>query len=176
LGELGNDKIVVRLGGIYALEGVMNTSKQYHQPVLEALCAFVRDGTKTDTGIQASLTVGRRAAGTGVVDLTGAHIPKANLLNADLTGATLNGAKLSGADLLDANLTDARLTDAILNGANLTDARLTGAGLNNANLLNAQLTRANLTGANVDQSQLDKAACSGAGTRLPSFLTLKPCH
>ena len=30
------------LGGIYALEGVMNNSAQYLQPVLEALCAFVR--------------------------------------------------------------------------------------------------------------------------------------
>jgi hypothetical protein len=53
-----------RLGGIYALEGVMNTSEQYHQPVLEALCAFVRDRTTTETGggppatdIQAALTV-----------------------------------------------------------------------------------------------------------------------
>jgi hypothetical protein len=34
-----------RLGGIYALEGVMNTSEQYHRLVLEALCAFVRDRT-----------------------------------------------------------------------------------------------------------------------------------
>src|SRR5207248_6995898 len=66
-------KVVVQLGGIYALEGVMNTSEQYHQPVLEALCAFVRDGTKTETGdgppatqIQAALTViGRRASGIG---------------------------------------------------------------------------------------------------------------
>jgi len=42
----------------------MNTSEQYHQPVLEALCAFVRDGSQTVTGdkrsttdIQAALTV-----------------------------------------------------------------------------------------------------------------------
>jgi hypothetical protein len=74
LGEPG-DKLVVRLGGIYALEGVMNTSEQYHQPVLEALCAFVRDGTKAQTDqrppatdIQAALTViGRHAVGTGIV-------------------------------------------------------------------------------------------------------------
>ena len=45
--QLGNkDAVVVRLGGIYALEGVMNNSDQYHQAVLEALSAFVRDGTK----------------------------------------------------------------------------------------------------------------------------------
>ena len=44
--QLGNNKMVVRLGGIYALEGVMNGSEQYHQPVLEALSAFVRESTK----------------------------------------------------------------------------------------------------------------------------------
>jgi hypothetical protein len=68
--QLGSDKTLVRLGGIYALEGVMNNSEQYHQPVLEALTAFVRDGTRTETGdgppttdIQAALTViGRRKA------------------------------------------------------------------------------------------------------------------
>jgi hypothetical protein len=73
--QLGSDKLVVGLGGIYALEGVMNTSEQYHQPVLEALCAFVRDGTKAQTDqrppatdIQAALTViGRHAVGTGIV-------------------------------------------------------------------------------------------------------------
>jgi hypothetical protein len=62
---LGNKEgLLQRLGGIYALEGVMNTSKEYYQPVLEALCAFVRDGTKNGTAagplitdIQAALTV-----------------------------------------------------------------------------------------------------------------------
>ena len=28
----------------------MNTSEEYHKPVLEALSAFVRDGTRTETG------------------------------------------------------------------------------------------------------------------------------
>src|SRR6195952_3243277 len=62
--QLGSDKLTIRLGGIYALEGVMNTSLQYHQPVLEALCAFVREGTigmvingAPATDIQATLTV-----------------------------------------------------------------------------------------------------------------------
>jgi hypothetical protein len=35
----------MRLGGIYALEGVMNTSEQYHGSVLEGLSAFVRENT-----------------------------------------------------------------------------------------------------------------------------------
>jgi hypothetical protein len=67
--QLGNEKTVVRLGGIYGREGVMNTSEQYHQPVLEALNAFVREGTRTEKGdeppatdIQAALTVIERLA------------------------------------------------------------------------------------------------------------------
>ena len=49
---LGNkdNHIQQRLGGIYALEGVMNTSQEYHVPVRDALCAFVSDGTKSATG------------------------------------------------------------------------------------------------------------------------------
>jgi hypothetical protein len=87
--QLGSDKPVVRLGGIYALEGVMNTSEQYHQPVLEALCAFVRDNTRNKKGegpptteIQAALTVIGRRNPIGTEkrpDLANAHIPKAVL-------------------------------------------------------------------------------------------------
>ena len=55
----------------------MNTSEQYHGPVLEALCAFVREHTiekivskQPATDIQAALTViGRRAEGRGTLDL-----------------------------------------------------------------------------------------------------------
>ena len=48
--QLGSDKLVLRLGGIYALEGVMNTSEQYRRPVFEALtasCAKVIRRTRT---------------------------------------------------------------------------------------------------------------------------------
>jgi uncharacterized protein YjbI with pentapeptide repeats len=62
---------VGRLGGIYALEGVMNNSTQYHRPVLEALCAFVREGTQHETG----------------ANLTGANLSDAVLIRANLNGA-----------------------------------------------------------------------------------------
>ena len=42
--QLAGGKMEMRLGGIYALEGVMNApNSPYRVPVLEALCAFVRD-------------------------------------------------------------------------------------------------------------------------------------
>jgi uncharacterized protein YjbI with pentapeptide repeats len=201
--QLGNDKVVVvRLGGIYALEGVMNTSEQYHQPVLEALSAFVRDSTRTATGdgppvtdIQAALTViGRRKAiGTGNPNLAHANIPKANLYSADLSGANLSGADLSGAVLRGADLGSAHLYGADLNGADLGSADLSGADLGIATLTRANLSGANLSGAflggaflgsanlsganlgsaTVSQEQLDKAC--GTNVKLDPGLTLKPC-
>jgi pentapeptide repeat protein len=175
--QLGSNVIVVRLGGIYALEGVMNNSDQYHQAVLEALSAFVREGAKQrptepptaeqptplpttplPTDIQAALTViGRRVAGEGAValsgaDLSGANLTRARMLGADLASADLRSANLSGAnliraDLLDANLISANLRDANLSGAQLPYADLAYANLSGAHLSDARLIDANLTGA-----------------------------
>jgi hypothetical protein len=151
--QLAGKEMAMRLGGIYALEGVMNASAQYHRPVLEALCAFVRDGTtrgsieektvekgkptppvpenvkdtekKPAIDIQAALTViGRRKSGPGMVDLAKANIPSADLTMANLIGANLIGANLNGANLIGANLNGANL-----NGADLTSAHLNGAYL-----------------------------------------------
>ena len=93
--QLGSARIDVRLGGIYALEGVMNTSREYHQPVLEALCAFVRESTggmivskQPASDVQAALTViGRRSNGPGEVNLAGAKISGADFRGANLSHA-----------------------------------------------------------------------------------------
>jgi uncharacterized protein YjbI with pentapeptide repeats len=169
--QLGSDTVVVRLGGIYALEGVLNTSEQYHQPVLEALCAFVRDGTRNETGdapatdIQAALTViGRRVViGTMVtnrVDLGGAHIPKVRLMGADLTIGDLSFANLSGANLNQAVLNTASLYAALLQGTHLSGANLTAAQLQEADLSRADLGFANLTGAHLNHTNLTGANLS----------------
>jgi hypothetical protein len=83
--QLASDKIAMRLGGIYALEGVMNPSErpeQYRGPVLEALCAFVREYTigktvseKPAIDIQAALTVIGRRKGSELPDLAKVRIP-----------------------------------------------------------------------------------------------------
>ena len=118
--QLAGKETTMRLGGLYALEGVMNTSSEYHQSVLEVLCAFVREGTigmivneTPATDIQAALTViGRRKEGAGRVDLSRAMVPRANLSRANLSGADLRGADLSGAFLFGAKLTQAELDQA----------------------------------------------------------------
>jgi uncharacterized protein YjbI with pentapeptide repeats len=175
--HLASDKIVMRLGGIYVLEGVMNTSEQYHRPVLETLCAFVRESTigkivpkdKPTTDVQAALTViGRRIKGSGAVDLANVSIPGANLeSHADLSGANLSGTDLSGANLGNADLTGARLTNANLSGtklfgANLSGTDLSGANLGNADLFGARLIKANLGNADLTGARLTKADLSRA--------------
>jgi hypothetical protein len=180
--QLASDKVPMRLGGIYALEGVMNASAQYYQPLLEALCAFVRDGTVGKTGergpandIQAVLTViGRRNNGGNVdlrfanlraADLQGANLSGANLFQANLTFAALDSANLTGTSLIGADLTDAHLV-----GANLTNASLRGEVYFSlrehhsvaANLIGANLRDVNLSGVDLSLINLTGADLSGA--------------
>jgi uncharacterized protein YjbI with pentapeptide repeats len=182
LEQLASDKIAMRLGGIYALDGVMNTSErpeQYRGPVLEVLCAFVREYTigktvseKPAIDIQAALTVIGRRKGQELPDLakvniSGANLSGANLRGADLDSAYLNsaylsGASLSGANLLGANLTGANLTGANLSRVDLTGADLTGANLGLADLNGGYLSGANLSGANLSRANLRSADLSGA--------------
>jgi len=183
--QLASDKMAMRLGGIYALEGVMNASErpeQYRGPVLEMLCAFVREYTigktvskKPAIDIQAALTVIGRRKGQELPDLAEVNIPGANLSGANLSGADLesahlnsaylSGANLSGANLLGANLSGANLTSAKLSRVDLTGANLSGANLGLADLNGAYLSSANLSGANLSGANLRGADLTGANLR-----------
>ena len=183
--QLASDKMAMRLGGIFALEGAMNTSErpeQYRGPVLEMLCAFVREYTigktvskKPAIDIQAALTVIGRRKGQELPDLAEVNIPGANLSGANLRGADLDsadlnsaylsGAYLSGANLLGANLSGANLTSAKLSRVDLTGANLSGANLGLADLNGAYLSSANLSGANLGGANLTGADLSGANLR-----------
>lgn len=195
--QLASDKITMRLGGLYALEGVMNTPSDYHQPVLEALCALVRENTtkgvvndKPATDIQAALVVvGRRiarskepimAARLDDVNIPGAQLVEADLSYTDLTDVNLNGANLNRANLRSAFPVGAHLRGTFLMASNLTDALLWRADLNGADLRGADLKDADLTGAdlsnakNLDQAQFDQTC--GRPKALPPGLALdKPC-
>ena len=173
--NLGSPSVDVRLGGIYALQRIMQDSPRDQPTVVAVLCAFVRDNgsaaaaksahpsasphissapSPPPTDIKAALTVvGTRNiahdGSTTVFDLTNVDLSGMNLTGEPLTGANLTGADLTGADLTGADLTRADLTRADLAGAYLLFANLAGAFLLDANLAGAYLTGANLTGANL---------------------------
>jgi uncharacterized protein YjbI with pentapeptide repeats len=191
IAQLGDEKLDVRIGGIYALERVARDSAKDHPTVMEVLTAFIREHSReplpspdaggqerarsTRPDVRAAVTViGRRDAKRDIqpIDLTGgdlgdatlteAKLTGAKLDGADLTGADLTGAQLGGADLTRANLTRANLTDADLTRANLTGAHLPGADLTGAQLGGAALGGADLTGAHLTRAHLTRALLGGA--------------
>jgi Pentapeptide repeats (8 copies) len=177
--QLGSEKIVVRLGGIYALEGVMNTSEQYHQPVLEGLSAFVRDGTRTeitDAGRAESRAI---VVGSPVRPRTsrGEPAPKINLKfrgppTTDIQAAlTVIGRRkligtarpdLASAQIPNSDLSEAQLAEAILVAADLRAANLSHGDLRKADLAYANLSGANLGGANLEGASPYAADLRGA--------------
>ncbi len=178
--HLGSSSIAVRLGGIYALQRIMQDSPPEEPSVVAVLCAFVRN--HGSTGITRLQSLGRphslmvsgppsdiQTALTVIVNRPHGHHPQidldttVDLRGADLAGAQLPNAYLSYADLAGTNLTRADLADAYLKHALLTAANLTHATLNDdaylgyANLTDATLTRANLTDADLSHANLTRA-------------------
>jgi hypothetical protein len=185
--QLGSDNLDVRIGGIYALEGIAVESARHHPTVMEVLAAFIREHSReqgpapeeedaarprhrgTQPDVQAALTViGRRAAARDrqPIDLKGADLTRADLTGAHLGGATLRRAVLTSADLTRAiltraDLTRANLTWAALPGANLSGANLSGSGPNPF-LYPAGLTREMLRGAILKAAVLTDADLTNA--------------
>ena len=188
--NLGSPSVDVRLGGIYALQRIMQDSPRDQPTVVAVLCAFIRDHAPATakrvfsppatahppTDIQAALTVvtTRNIANDGsatFVDLNhtkliGARLSGATLIRADLIGADLTNADLTYADLTRANLGYADLTGADLGYADLTNAKLPHADLTytrfiDATLTNAFLFRADLTGADLTRADLTGADLTG---------------
>jgi hypothetical protein len=183
-------KMVVRLGGIYALERIAAESERDHWPIMEVLCTYVRNvapkrekqassqrpnssvDEHPEADVQAILTVlGRRDSkyerlgqylNLSDTNVTGAYLSGANLRRAYLSGANLGRADLSGADLSGAYLSDADLSGASLVGATLSAAYFGGANLRGADLSGAYLRGAYLSGAYLGEAHLLKANLRGA--------------
>jgi len=183
------DKLDVRLGGIYALERIANDSRSDRGAIIEILTAYVR-GHAASAGpgddpagpplrvraadLQAAMTVlGRRAASAddppvmqlGGIDLRGASLGGADLRMADLSATDLSGSSLRAADLRAANLERARLARADLREANLGGTRLEQADLREAELVGADLTDADLQRAGLRAADLRRSLLRRADLR-----------
>ena len=175
--QLGSKELDVRIGGIYALEGIARDSARDHPTVMEVLTTFVRERSReqwpppgsprttwvawrgrfraggreqerfTRPDVQAAVTVLGRRDARR--DIRPIHLKGADLTGADLTGANLGGADLTEATLRDADFTRADLTGATLRDADLTRADLTDATPRSADLGGADLTDATLRSVNL---------------------------
>ncbi|MER5883705.1 pentapeptide repeat-containing protein [Streptomyces sp. NPDC001941] len=183
LERLGSPEVYVRIGGILALEQIVQDApEQAATDAARVLGHFIRDRApkarptgapdepegeglpeRPAADVQAALTaLTRPESRTHVdarerLDLAGLHLAGADLGHADLTGARMTDATLAGADLLGATLTGADLRR-----ATLTRTGLAGATLTKACLVGATLTRADLRGATLTRTDLWDATLTGA--------------
>lgn len=137
VGNLGEDKIDVRLGGIYALQRIMQDSRRDQPTIANVLATYIRThtakppakGQDIPADVHAALSVlltrDTTRDDTFLLDLHAAKLPNIDISvlpaepTRDLTGANLSKANLSDADLSGANLSG-NLFDADLSGANLS--------------------------------------------------------
>ncbi len=143
---LGDEKLEVRLGGIYALERIASDSAKDQSAVTEVLSTYVREHApwnenaaqpqRIRADVQAILTVLARRAWANDEEqsldlhetaLSTAYLPFASFQRAYLYEANLRGAMLYRANLQGAWLWKAHLHNAILEGAHLEGADLTAA-------------------------------------------------
>jgi uncharacterized protein YjbI with pentapeptide repeats len=179
LGQHGQDKLDVRLGGIYALERIARESAEDHMPIMEVLTAYLREHARVQSAgavgplhpehqarstdadqpprlradVQAIATVlGRRPD-----ERRRQEQGRLDLQEVDLRLANLHRAHLEEADLSDAHLERADLRDAHLERANLYRVHLEEAVLREAHLEEALLYRAHMEGAVLTYARLEGA-------------------
>jgi len=179
--QLGKEDLELRIGGIYALEGLARTSESEYWPIMEILTAFVRERASAAKNqppkdppprfapdIQAALDVIARRrhnykdGESQRLDLRGTDLRRANLAGAKLAGAILSEVRFEEANLAGIGLQEAILRAAHLEQANLADAKMQGAFLLNTSLNGARLRNANLQGAFLSGARFDGADLLGA--------------
>lgn len=149
---LGSDVLSVRLGGIYALQRLANEHPQeYHVPIMQLLCAFVRHPTRdqselaepaannSESGHEDNRDDAHTFAREDVYAVT-QIIRTRNRRVIRLEDEAGYALDLRGADLRRSDFRDSHLPR-----SDLRLARLSGAQLINADLSGARLQRADLS-------------------------------
>ncbi len=182
IAQLGDPKLEVRLGGIYALERIARDSPRDHWTIMDVLTAYVRNNAPwKEEARPAQPSPGAAAAAqAGAESSPAAAIKPRTDIQAILTvigrrpekarkeerkndhGLDLSGTNLRGADLTNAHLERVNLRDAHVGGANFRDAHLERASLLKAHLTMTLLHFAHLDGANLWYAHLEGAFLSDA--------------
>jgi hypothetical protein len=165
--QLGSEQIVVRIGGIYALERLARNSAADAGAVAELLCSYIRQHSPRAAGgavqdpssVPDHLELRAADVRTALFVLKKGTIrPEGDeplrLLGTDLQRAGLDSARLAGVDLQGADLRWAWLRWARLDGADLSHADLRGAHLEGASLAGAEMTGALLQGTHLAGTSL----------------------
>jgi uncharacterized protein YjbI with pentapeptide repeats len=174
--QIGDDKLEVRLGGLYALERIAKDSPKDHWTVMEILSAYVREKAKkkeepaknTPNTRKEIVNISNEKETVTNGDIYEVYQSKEPIkIATDVQAAltiigrrkteqdpktdkiNLSGTDLSGADLSKSNLSGANLRKTNLIGTNLTKSNLTGIDLTDADLANADLSDSSLSQAKI---------------------------
>jgi hypothetical protein len=165
------------MGGIYTLEQIMNTGTKYHWPVIQSLCAYVRQSAPVSASdplrparavrgdVQAALTVlGRRnreyereASGATLTEFFRRIVVDKNFI------AALGGHMCDPLmDLEEANLSYANLTGTSFSSANFSGSRMRFCRLILADLGHADFSHTDLAGTTLAINVMTGAKFDGA--------------
>ncbi len=165
---LGSSVLSVRIGGVYALKRLAEDRPQeYHVPVMELFCAFLRDPTRYGDGTEQpppqwhplrgdvqeviSAICERKDAGIEYERIRNFRL---DLHRVDFSETDLSKGTLTHADLREANFAYASLNQTDLSNATLWRTDLIAANLSDAHLFNADLSEAILEGADLSGAEL----------------------
>ncbi|MER5916442.1 pentapeptide repeat-containing protein [Streptomyces sp. NPDC001982] len=190
LERLGSTETYVRLGGVLALEQIVQDAPEQSTHAAQVLSHFVRDrvpARPSDAAVwpdsDPETSTGRSSGEQETRDGDSAELPERPYadvqaaltaltrpasrthvdteLRLDFAGLHLHGATLIGADLTDADLEEADLAYATLFEANLTGANLIGTNFYRARMSDAIFTKACLEGANLNNVVLRETNLRG---------------
>jgi uncharacterized protein YjbI with pentapeptide repeats len=182
LGSDGEEKIHIRLGGIYALEQIAKDSPQnYHWTIVEILSAFIREKqsinllAKSDGELRSlpshapifKVPVDVRTALTVLGNRNIKEDPEGKII--DLKRVILTRVDIQKSQFPKADFSGAYLQNANLDGANFSEANLSNANLLGSNIIDADLTKSRLAGAILHGSSLNNSKFNKAnfiGTEL----------
>ncbi|MEM8640654.1 MAG: pentapeptide repeat-containing protein [Cyanobacteria bacterium P01_G01_bin.54] len=167
------DKLDVRLVGIYLLDRLIKDSKEDSLAIIKILITFVKrksEGSdKSDfkeelsPDIQSALTVIgislHKIKNEEVIDLGGSNFPKARLQNTNFSNSDFNYVNLREAKLQNANFSDSDLRYVNFQVANLEsttfeDSDLSHSTFEKAILINTSFSKSNLSYANFQRATL----------------------
>jgi hypothetical protein len=176
--QLGNEKIEIRVGGIYALERIANESNKDYWQIMEILTAYVRINAQyLHSNGKLEFLKKQYHVKRNLQNIL--EDEKNNQIKPDIkailtfirenkysftynNNLDLNRAYLPYANLRKANLEYAMLQGAFLANANLNKAHLKTAYLFGAILPYAELTEANLEGSFLSGADMEEANFEGA--------------
>ncbi|MGX4733155.1 pentapeptide repeat-containing protein [Kitasatospora griseola] len=183
VGQLGEDQVAVRLGGIYALERIAQESPNNQGVIMNVLTGFLRENSKApevpnreaaapETPLASTLIPQPAHAVSADIEAAALVLGRRNTSNdpsgftLDLTGVDLRGARLDGVNFSNAWIMSADFSGTRLRGANFSHAKLKPGEVDPATDWTSKgsvnFTGAVLEGANFSDSLLVGSIFAGA--------------